>query len=53
MLMSATPAIFCFLVSKGNDIQFISSQTSKGLNAAFEKLPDLIEKFVDRKKEKV
>ena len=42
-----------FLVSKGSEIQFISSQTSKGINAAFEKLPDLIEKFVDMKKEKV
>jgi uncharacterized spore protein YtfJ len=42
-----------FLVSKGSEIQFISTQTSKGLSAAFEKLPDLIEKFVDKKKENV
>lgn len=40
-----------FLVSKGNEIQFISTQSSKGLGAALEKLPDLIEKFMDKKKE--
>lgn len=42
-----------FLVTRGGEIQFISSQTSKGLSAAFEKLPDLIEKFAEKKKEKV
>ncbi len=40
-----------FLVSKGEEIQFISTQSSKGLGAALEKLPDLIEKLMDKKKE--
>ncbi|MFI5151338.1 MAG: GerW family sporulation protein [Bacteroidia bacterium] len=42
-----------FLVTKGSDIQFISTHSSKGLAAAFEKLPELIEKFVEKKREKV
>ncbi len=43
-----------FLVTKGSEIQFVSTKTSQGLNAAFEKLPDLIEKLSDKfKKEKV
>lgn len=37
-----------FLVTKGNDIQFIPTRTSKGLSAVFEKLPDLLEKFMDK-----
>jgi len=41
-----------FLVTKGNDIQFIPTRSSKGLSAAFEKVPDLIEKFLDRTKKK-
>src|SRR5438445_5919910 len=32
-----------FLVTKGSDIQFIPARSSKGLSAAFEKLPDLLE----------
>ena len=40
-----------FLVTKGNDIQFIPTRSSKGLSAAFEKLPDLLEKFMNKKKE--
>ncbi len=38
-----------FLVSKGSDIQFITASSSKGLNAAFEKIPDLLEKFFAKK----
>ena len=37
-----------FLVTKGSEIQFIPTRQSKGLSAAFEKLPDLIEKYMDK-----
>jgi uncharacterized spore protein YtfJ len=40
-----------FLVTKGGDIQFISTRSSKGLSAVFEKMPELIEKFMEKKKE--
>ena len=39
-----------FLVTKGEAIQFISTQHSKGLSAVFEKLPGLIEKYFDKTK---
>jgi len=39
-----------FLVTKGSEIQFIPTRTSKGLGATFEKIPDLLEKFLDKKK---
>lgn len=39
-----------FLVTKGDQISFINTHQNKGLAAAFEKVPDLIEKFL-RKKE--
>ncbi len=44
-----------FLVSKGENIQFVSTKTNKGLAAAFEKVPELIEKYMDMqaKKEEV
>jgi len=38
-----------FLVTRGEQISFISTQTSKGLGAAFEKVPDLIEKMLEKK----
>lgn len=41
-----------FLVTKGSEIQFIPARSSKGLSAAFEKLPDLLEKFLDKNKKK-
>lgn len=42
-----------FLVTRGDQISFIPTHTSKGLSAAFEKVPDLLEKYLDsRKKEK-
>lgn len=41
-----------FLVAKGADIQFISTRTSKGLNSLFEKAPDLVEKIMDKMKDK-
>ena len=40
-----------FLVSHGDQISFISTKTNKGLAAAFEKVPDLISKFLDSRKE--
>ena len=40
-----------FLVTKGSEIQFIPTKTSHGISAAFEKLPDLLEKFLEKKKE--
>lgn len=39
-----------FLVSKGDDIQFISARSSKGFNAIVEKVPDLLEKLMDKSK---
>ena len=43
-----------FLVSKNEEIQFVSTKVHKGLATAFEKVPDLIEKFMDmRAREKV
>jgi uncharacterized spore protein YtfJ len=41
-----------FLVTRNGEISFIPAQTSKGLGAAFEKVPDLIEKFMEKKKQK-
>jgi len=41
-----------FLVSKGEDISFLSAGKNKGLAAMFEKMPEVIGKFADRKKEK-
>ena len=40
-----------FLTTRGNQISFIPTNTSKGLSAAFEKVPDLLEKFLDKKKQ--
>ena len=39
-----------FLVTKGSDIQFIATSTATGLSAAFEKIPDLFEKYMEQKK---
>ena len=41
-----------FLVTKGSDIQFIPTRSSKGLSAAFEKLPELMEKFMEKSRDK-
>lgn len=40
-----------FLVSRGDQISFIASKQQGGLSAAFEKVPDLISKFMEMKKE--
>ncbi|WP_298493690.1 GerW family sporulation protein [uncultured Algibacter sp.] len=38
-----------FLVTKNDEISFIEAGKSHGLAAAFEKLPNLIDKFIDKK----
>ena len=38
-----------FLVSRADQISFISTSSSKGLGAAFAKVPDLLEKLMDKK----
>lgn len=38
-----------FLVTLNDQISFIPSRSSKGLSAAFEKVPDLLEKWMDKK----
>lgn len=41
-----------FLVTRQEQISFISTHSNKGLNAAFEKVPELIEKLMEKKKQK-
>lgn len=38
-----------FLVSRADQISFISTRHASGLSAAFEKVPGLIEKFMEKK----
>ena len=38
-----------FLVARGDQVSFISTRANTGLSAAFEKVPDLIEKFMAQK----
>ena len=40
-----------FLATRADQITFIPTHSSKGLSAAFEKLPDVLEKMFDKKKE--
>jgi uncharacterized spore protein YtfJ len=40
-----------FLVTKGDQISFISTHQNKGLSGVFEKVPELIEKMMSKKKE--
>ncbi len=40
-----------FLVTRGSEISFVSSRTSSGLSKAFEQAPELIEKFLENKKQ--
>jgi uncharacterized spore protein YtfJ len=37
-----------FLVTKDDKIEFISTRKSTGLGAAFEKLPELLERFMEK-----
>ena len=39
-----------FLVTKGDQISFISVKSNKGLSAIFEKMPDVLEKYFSKKK---
>lgn len=39
-----------FLVTKDDQIHFIPTRPSKGLSAAFEKLPDVLEKYFESQK---
>jgi uncharacterized spore protein YtfJ len=39
-----------FLVTHHDQIQFIPTRQSTGLSAAFEKLPDLMEKYIEKNK---
>ena len=39
-----------FSASHGSEISFIPARNAKGLSAAFEKLPDLLEKMMDSRK---
>lgn len=41
-----------FLATKGSEIQFIPTHTSKGLSAVFEKLPELLERLMDKNRKK-
>jgi len=41
-----------FLVTKGDQISFVKAVKSSGLAGAFEKVPDLIEKFVNKNDKK-
>lgn len=38
-----------FLVSKGDEISFVSTKTNRGIAAAFEKVPDLLEKYLEKR----
>lgn len=38
-----------FLVTRGDQISFIPSTSKSGLGAAFEKVPELLEKFMSKK----
>ncbi len=42
-----------FLVTRGPEISFVPAKNSKGLSAAFEKMPDVLEKFLSKKEEVV
>lgn len=39
-----------FLVTRGGEIQFIPARSTKGLSAVFEKVPELLDKYLSKKK---
>lgn len=41
-----------FLVSRNEQISFVSTKTNKGLAAAFEKVPDLLSKYLTTQNQK-
>ncbi|MDO6432884.1 GerW family sporulation protein [Flavitalea sp. BT771] len=38
-----------FLVTRGDQISFLPTRNAKGLSSVFEKLPDMLDKFMDKK----
>ena len=42
-----------FLVTRGAEITFVPSKSSKGLSAAFEKMPDVLEKYLAGKEKAI
>lgn len=42
-----------FLIAKGDEISFVPADEKKGLQAIFDKVPDLIEEVMEMKKEKM
>jgi uncharacterized spore protein YtfJ len=41
-----------FLVTKGEKIEFIPTRTSRALNSAFEKIPELLEMYLEKTRNK-
>ena len=39
-----------FLITKGSEIQFIPARTAAGLGSVIEKIPDLLQKYLDKNK---
>ena len=39
-----------FLVTRGSEISFIPARNTKGLSAAYERIPDLLEKLLEMRK---
>ncbi len=39
-----------FLVTRGGEIQFVPTRNTRGLGATLEKIPDLIEKYLEKNK---
>lgn len=39
-----------FLVTRGDQISFVSTKSGRGLSAVFEKMPDMLEKYFNAKK---
>ena len=40
-----------FLVSRGDSISFVPTTVSRGLDSVIEKIPDVLQKFIDRPKD--
>jgi uncharacterized spore protein YtfJ len=40
-----------FLAARGDQISFISTKANNGLSSAFEKIPDLLNKYLETRKE--
>jgi uncharacterized spore protein YtfJ len=40
-----------FLVTKGGEIQFVPTKNTKGLSSLFEKIPEVLEKFIEKNKQ--